>query len=133
MRTAFASPEIQPRTFADSVPPALGERPPISAGPAAAAIVAAGVGSAALGLAIVLVEASPDLIKKWLNLYDPVGPLSGKTTVAVAIFFATWIVLALYLRGREVRFGRWCSVGFALLAVGLILSFPPVFQLFTKH
>jgi hypothetical protein len=74
-------------------------------------------------------------VKNWLNFYDPVGPLSGKTTVAVVAFALTWLVAGLYLRGRDVRLSRWLAVSFALIGVGLLLTFPPIFGLFTaaKH
>src|SRR4051812_37189182 len=72
-----AEPRLGSQTLGDEFPPN---------GPAAAAFLACGVGSAVLGLAIVLVEASPGHVKSWLNFYDPVGPLSGKTIVAVVAF-----------------------------------------------
>ena len=62
-------------------------------GKALAAMVAAGVGSAALGVLTTLAELSPGL-KNILNFYDPVGPLSGKTTVAVIIWLIAWYALA---------------------------------------
>jgi hypothetical protein len=99
-------------------------------GPAAAAILAAGIGSAALGLAVILVEMSPGTIKPLLNLYNPVGPLSGKTTVAVVVYALAWLCLGLWARDRNVNFGRWALAAFILLGVGLLLTFPPVFVLF---
>jgi len=54
-------------------------------GPAAAAILASGIGSMALGLFTTLAQAITS-IKNALNLYDPAGPLSGKTTVAVVVW-----------------------------------------------
>ena len=47
-------------------------------GPAAAALLAVGMGSLALGLCVILSEAIKS-VNKALNFYDPVGPLSGKT------------------------------------------------------
>jgi hypothetical protein len=102
-------------------------------GPAAAALLAAGLGSATLGLMIVLVEASPRGFKNWLNFYDPVGPLSGKTIVAVAVYAISWIILGMALRGRNVRLERWVTATFVLIAVGILLTFPPIYQLFTRH
>jgi hypothetical protein len=60
-----------------------------NAGKALAAMVAAGVGCAALGVLTTLAELSPGL-KNVLNFYDPVGPLSGKTTVAVIVWLIAW-------------------------------------------
>ena len=62
-------------------------------GKALAAMVAAGVGCAALGVLTTLAEVSPGL-KNVLNFYDPVGPLSGKTTVVVIVWLITWYALA---------------------------------------
>src|SRR6476620_7216358 len=83
-------------------------------GPAAAALLGAGLGSATLGLMIVLVEASPRGFKNWLNFYDPVGPLSGKTIIAVAVYALSWLVLGFALRGKNVRLGRWVTATFVL-------------------
>ncbi len=47
----------------------------------------------ALGLLISLAEAST-AIKGLLNWWGPVGPLSGKTGVAVLAWLASWGVLA---------------------------------------
>jgi hypothetical protein len=102
-------------------------------GPAAAALLAAGLGSAALGLMIVLVEASPRGFKNWLNVYNPVGPLSGKTIVAVAVYAISWIVLGIALRGKNVRLGRWVTATIMLIGLGILLTFPPIYQLFTRQ
>jgi hypothetical protein len=107
---------------ADSHPPT---------GPAAAAVVAAGAGCTALGLAVILTEASPHHVKNWLNLYDPVGPLSGKTLVAVATYLITWVILGRRLRSRDVKLGRWLTAGFILIAIGLLTTFPLFYQVFT--
>jgi hypothetical protein len=62
-------------------------------GKALAALVAAGIGSAALGVLTTLAELSARL-KNVLNIYDPVGPLSGKPTLPVIIWLIAWYVLA---------------------------------------
>ena len=48
-------------------------------GPAAAAILAAGIGCAALGILAFAGDAS-DTIGRLLNIYNPTGTLSGVTT-----------------------------------------------------
>jgi hypothetical protein len=102
-------------------------------GPAAAALLGAGLGSATLGLMIVLVEASPHWFKNWLNFYNPVGPLSGKTIVAVAVYALSWLVMGIALRGKNVRLGWWVTATFVLIALGILLTFPPIYQLFTRQ
>ena len=98
-------------------------------GPAAAAIMSAGIGCAGLGITTALVEAGPKFFEKALNFYNPVGPLAGKTIVAVVAFFVSWIVLGLRLQGKEVRIARWATVAFILIGLGFLLTFPPVFEL----
>jgi hypothetical protein len=125
-RTMFPQTEALPVARGDAEP-TLTHKPN---GPAAAALLAAGIGSAALGVAVVLVEMSPGTIKPLLNLYNPVGPLSGKSTVAVVVFALSWLCLWLWARDRNVNFGRWALAAFVLLGVGLLLTFPPIFFLF---
>jgi hypothetical protein len=104
----------------------------LSNAPAAAALLAAGIGSAVLGIMTVLDESSPKgkLFDKWLNWYPPVGPLSGKTLSAVIAYALSWVLLAVLLRGKSVRLGRWIAATFALVGVGLLCTFPEFFDLF---
>ena len=98
-------------------------------GPGAAAVLAAGIGSFALGLLAVLADKIP-AIKAWTNFYDPTGPLSGVTTTAVIVWLAAWAVFNLRWRGREVRFKPVSGIALLLLAVGMVLTFPPIADLF---
>lgn len=98
-------------------------------GPVAAALLAGGIGAAVLGLVTTLSEASSG-IGAALNWYNPVGPLSGKTSLAVIVFFLSWLLLHFSMRGKEVNFSRISTIAFILLAIGLLLTFPPVFDLF---
>jgi hypothetical protein len=82
---------------------------------------------------IVLVEASPHWFKNWLNFYNPVGPLSGKTIIAVAIYALSWLVMGIALRGKNVRLGRWVTATFLLIALGILFTFPPIYQVFTRQ
>lgn len=101
----------------------------ISNGPAAAAILASGVGSVALGAFTVAAEASTGL-KNALSFYDPSGPLSGKTTLAVAVWLVAWLALHLMWRKKDVDLTRTFWVTGALIALGVIGTFPPFFELF---
>ena len=98
-------------------------------GPVAAALLAGGIGAAVTGLMTALAEASA-AIRTSLNWYNPAGPLSGKTGVGVIAFFLAWLLLHMAMRGKEVNFSRAATWAFILLAIGLILTFPPVFELF---
>ena len=101
-------------------------------GKALAAMVAAGVGSAALGVLTTLAELSPGL-KNVLNFYDPVGPLSGKTTVAVVIWLIAWYALARRWHARPPVMKSALVATFVLIGVGFVGTFPPYFELFTAH
>jgi hypothetical protein len=104
-------------------------------GPVAAAFVAAGAGSFALGLIVVLNEAkilastTLDFAKNY-GLGSGVGPLSGKVILSTIVFLATWAILGFLWRGKEVNFGRAFGASLILLAAGFALTFPPVFDLF---
>lgn len=98
-------------------------------GPVAAAIIAAGIGSAAVGLLTTLAEASTT-IKDALNLYDPVGPLSGKTIGAIVIWLVSWVVLHLVYRDKPFETRRALTVALVLIGLGILGTFPLFFQAF---
>jgi len=98
-------------------------------GAGAAAIVAAAVGVFAIGLLTTLAAASED-VKDWLNWYNPTGPLSGKTTLGTIIWLVVWIAAHYALRRNEVNLNKIAMVSAVILAIGLLLMFPPIFQLF---
>jgi hypothetical protein len=98
-------------------------------GPVAAALLAGGIGSAAMGIITTASEASTNFANslKWVG---PVGPLSGKTILTVIIFAVSWVVLHFVFRGKETNFSRMATIAFVLLAIGLLGTFPPFFDLF---
>ncbi|MDP9868795.1 MULTISPECIES: hypothetical protein [Streptosporangium] len=98
-------------------------------GPIAAAVLAAGAGSAALGLLTTLAEAST-AVKKWLTWSDAVGPLSGKTTAAVLVWLVAWLVLHLRMRTGVYETRRALAVALVLIGLGVLGTFPAFFQLF---
>ncbi|MBI3241523.1 MAG: hypothetical protein HYZ49_04435 [Chloroflexi bacterium] len=98
-------------------------------GPVAASLVAGGLGSATIGLMTVLAEAS-EPFKNSLNWWNPAGPLTGKSLVGVIVFFVSWLVLHLIFRGKEVNFARASTIALILLGLGLLMTFPPFFDLF---
>jgi len=98
-------------------------------GPAAAAILAAGIGSLALGLFVILAEASKS-VNNALNFYNPVGPLSGKTTMAIVIWILSWMILHSSWKNKQVGFAGVFTVSLILIILGLLGTFPPFFDLF---
>ena len=98
-------------------------------GPGAAAILAAGIGCAMVGILAFAAEASRPFANM-LNFYNPVGPLSGKTTVAVIVWLVVWFVLSRLWRKKTVALGAVNLAAFILLGVGFLLTFPPFWALF---
>ena len=100
----------------------------IQDGTAAAAILAAGIGLAVTGIVSAMAEAiaSFSAVLVWSK---PVGALSGKTIIGLAAWLVSWLVLGLIWRGKDVKFRLVLIVSTVLLAVGVLLTFPPVFEL----
>lgn len=109
--------------------PGSSVNPEIPNGSAAAALVASGLGIAVIGLMTTAAVIS-ERLKDALNWYDPVGPLSGKTGVGILAWVIAWDVLYLIWRKREVNLPRIVAWTFALIALGLLLTFPPIFEAF---
>lgn len=103
-----------------------GERP---TGFAAAALIAAGLGALFLGLFTTLAEASTGM-QDWLQWNDRVGPLSGKTILAVIIFFASWAVLTALWRSANPPLKPVLIATGVMTALGFLLTFPTFFQAF---
>jgi hypothetical protein len=101
-------------------------------GPISAAILAAGVGALALGAFTTLAEASTS-VKNWLQWSDQVGPLSGKTIMAVVVWLVSWVGLHLWLRGKTYETRRALNIALVLIALGVLGTFPTFFQLFTPE
>jgi hypothetical protein len=110
-------------------------------GPVAAVFLAAGIGSLVLGLMVIVAEMAINLggetttrtildFSRNYGLGSGVGPLSGKVTIAVIAFVASWVIAHLALRGKEVNFGRYLAAAVIMVALGLLFTFPPFFLLF---
>lgn len=103
-----------------------------SEGPAAAALLAAGIGAFTLGLLTTLAEASEG-VADGLAFSSAVGPLSGKTIIAVVVWLAAWPVLYVTM-GRRAALTRGVLVAFAvLLALGVLGTFPTFFEAFAAE
>ena len=97
-------------------------------GPGAAAILAAGIGCAAVGILALAGDAS-DAIGRWLNFYNPVGTLSGVTTVAIIVWLVSWFILNQRWRTKQVDLAKGNVAAFIGLVIGLLLTFPPFMDL----
>jgi hypothetical protein len=103
--------------------------PALTNGSGAAAILAAGVGTFALAV-LACVSDKSAAVKSSLIFYKPTGPLSGVTTAAIVIWFFIWGILEWRWRTKTVAVGRMTTVALALLGLSLLLTFPPVAELF---
>ena len=92
-------------------------------GPGAAAIVAAGIGCAAVGILAFAGDAS-DAIGRLLNFYNPTGTLSGVTTVAIIVWLVAWFALHRLWQTQTVAMVKVGVAAFALLAVGIPPDIP---------
>jgi hypothetical protein len=110
---------------------ALDERPEPNGG-VAAAIIAAGIGCAALGLLVVAAAASPQ-VSQLLTFYSPTGPLSGKAIVSTVIYLVVWPNLHYRLRDKQVDLYKAFMVTILLVAFGIIGTFPPFYQLLARR
>jgi hypothetical protein len=96
-------------------------------GAAMAAFVAAGVGSCAMGAAVLLHEAG---IFSAPALYPPAGGVSGRTTLAVLAWLLAWALLHRRWRARHIPPRRAWSLTLVLTALGILGTFPPFWKLF---
>ena len=104
-------------------------RSDIHNGVAAAAVLAAGIGSFVLGVLTTL-KASSEAIRQAFSFYVPTGPLSGQTTIAVVVWLLAWIVFHHMWKSRDVNFKKVFTMALILIIIGLVGTFPPLFEAF---
>jgi hypothetical protein len=96
-------------------------------GPAAAVVLAAGLACFTLGLLSVLTAASGS-VSDALTLSDRVGDVSGISIAAFVVFFVTWAALTVAWRRADPPLTRIAAASGALIALGLLGTFPPFFN-----
>lgn len=117
---------------AEPDPEVVATEPALPDGPLAAALLAAGIGSFALGLMTTLAEASQGFRER-LILNAGVGPLSGKTVWATVIFVIAWVILGARMREKDGVL-RSATIAFVVLTIlGLLGTFPIFFQAFAPE
>lgn len=97
---------------------------PTRNGAAAAAILSACIGCCTLAVLAMIGDASKSAARM-LTFYKPTGPLSGVTTLAIIVWMAAWLVFDRRWRQKSLAFARVTGVALVLLAIGLLLTFPP--------
>ena len=95
-------------------------------GDAAAAILAAGIGSLAVGLFVLLNEAG---IYSAPGVYAPAGGASGRAAFALVVWLLSWGVLHWRLKGRRIAARPIYAVALLLVALGIAATFPPLWSL----
>jgi hypothetical protein len=98
-------------------------------GSGAAAILSAGIGSFMVGFLAVAADKLA-FLKSLFVFYKPTGPLSGVTTLAILVWLIAWVILEWRWRNRTVALARINAVALLLLGLSLLLTFPPVGELF---
>ena len=99
-------------------------------GVAAAAVLASAIGVFITGSLTTLAEVSGSL-KTALAWSGAVGPLIGKTGVGVIAWLIIWPIFHALWRGKEVNFSAIYTASLILIALGWLLTFPPVFGAFS--
>jgi hypothetical protein len=95
-------------------------------GAAMAAFLAAGIGSFAMGLFVILNEAG---LFTAPSLYGPAGGVSGRTTFAAVAWLIAWGLLHSRWKSREVEPRPVYALTLVLIGLGLVATFPPVWGL----
>lgn len=96
----------------------------VRTGAAGAAILAASLGCCALGVLADIGDASK-IAARFLTFWKPTGPLSGVSTLAIALWLIAWFVLHRFWRKRDCAVGKVSFLAGILLAIAFLLTFPP--------
>ncbi len=97
-------------------------------GPAAAAILACGIGCAVLGLMTFLGHIHVGWSRA-LVWWEPTGSLLGKAGAAIAAWLLSWGVLqSLWGHSEIQRFKLVCRLAFFGIFLGWLGTFPPFFE-----
>jgi len=97
-------------------------------GGAAAAVISAAIGICTLGILALAGDAVP-AVARALNLWNPTGPLSGVTGLAMLAWLAAWFALARLWAARNLDFRRINIISLLLIIAGALLTFPPAMDL----
>jgi hypothetical protein len=89
-------------------------------------MLAAGIGAFAMGFFVILNEAG---VFAAPTLYGPAGGVTGRTTFATLVWLAAWGLLHTRWRARRIAPGRVFGLTLALIAAGILATFPPLWGL----
>lgn len=97
-------------------------------GPGAAALLAAAIGCAMLGVFAFLGDAFAG-VADFFKFYVPTGPLSGVSTSGIAVWLAAWFSLGKSWADRQVDIDKVIVAAFTLLVFAFAFTFPPFMDL----
>ncbi len=101
----------------------------VATGAAAAAFISSGIGALVLGLLTTGSVIIPGL-KGALNLWNPAGSLTGKSTFAILAWLVSWLIMSTVWKDKEMDLGKSFIITLILIGLGVLLTFPPVFEAF---
>lgn len=115
-------------------------RPQVPGGVAVAALLSAMLGMLALAAVNQFTAASP-AFNAWVHgvgkLSMPgaegIGPYSGKETLSLVAWIASWLILHYGLRRRDLDVSRWLIVFLVGVGIATTWIWPPVFEYFAGH
>ena len=99
----------------------------VANGAALAAFLGAGIGAFAMGFFVIINETG---LFSAPALYGPSGGVSGRTTFAAVTWLIGWAVLHGRWKDRQLESNRVYTATLVLTALGIVLSFPPVWRIF---
>lgn len=102
-------------------------REDVANGAALASFLGAGIGAFAMGFFVCINEAGIFVAP---TLYAPAGGVSGRTTFATAAWLIAWGLLHNRWKHRQIQSRRVYGVTLALIGLGILGTFPPVWGLF---
>jgi hypothetical protein len=100
-------------------------------GSGAAALLAAGIGTFTLSVLAVATDRIA-LLQRAMIYYRPTGPLSGVTTSAIVVWLLAWFALDRRWRNRTVALRPISVAALTLLVLSVLLTFPPLADLFLR-
>ncbi len=101
----------------------------VATGVAAATFISSGIGALVLGLLTTGAVLSAGL-KDAINLWNPAGPLSGKSTFAVLAWLISWGLMNTLWKDKEMDLQKSFTITLVLIGLGIFFTFPPIFEAF---
>ena len=101
----------------------------VPTGAAAAAMISSAIGVFFIGFFTTMTGIIPGL-GDFLNWWDPAGNLTGKTGLSIIIWLISWAVMNNKWKNTEYDLGKAFKITLILIGLGVLLTFPPIFQVF---